>query len=113
MAINEELDVLTENVRSLLLLEPTTSNDKSKTKLLLIPVGALLVGSIKYTIKENHNIVKGDELGYFAYGGSTIIILWEKKIQIKFDEDLIKNSINKLETLVKAGMRIGENNNNL
>src|SRR5437016_5576337 len=107
MAINEDLDVLTENVRSLILLELTTST-ASKTKLAFIPVGALLVGSIRYSINENDEVGKGDELGYFAYGGSTIIILWEKKVQIKFDEDLIKNSTNKLETLVKVGMRIGE-----
>ncbi|CAJ0747733.1 23503_t:CDS:2, partial [Entrophospora sp. SA101] len=100
MAVNEELDVLTENARSLLLLE-STSSITPKTKLAFIPVGALLVGSIRYTINKGDVIGKGDELGYFAYGGSTVIILWEKKVQIKFDEDLINNSINKLETLVK------------
>ena len=112
MAINEELDVLTENARSLILLEPTTST-ASKTKLAFIAVGALLVGSIRYSVNENVEVNKGDELGHFAYGGSTVIVLWEKKAQIKFDEDLIRNSIDKLETLVKVGMRIGEENNDL
>nr|CAG8469148.1 7889_t:CDS:10 [Entrophospora candida] len=70
MAVNEELDVLTENVRSLLLLE-STSSITPKTKLAFIPVGALLVGSIRYTINKGDIISKGDELGYFAYGGST------------------------------------------
>ncbi|CAJ0635976.1 8421_t:CDS:2 [Entrophospora sp. SA101] len=70
MAVNEELDVLTENARSLLLLE-STSSITPKTKLAFIPVGALLVGSIRYTINKGDVIGKGDELGYFAYGGST------------------------------------------
>ncbi|KAF0389945.1 hypothetical protein F8M41_010864 [Gigaspora margarita] len=103
MAINENLDVFTENVRSTLLLHP---KDPDASKVAFVAVGALLVGSIKFTVKEGNRISKGDELGYFAYGGSTIICLWRKG-EIKFDEDLVSNSKSTLETLVKAGMRIG------
>ncbi|CAG8762371.1 30727_t:CDS:2, partial [Gigaspora margarita] len=103
MAINENLDVFTENVRSTILLHP---KDPDASKVAFVAVGALLVGSIKFTVKEGNRISKGDELGYFAYGGSTIICLWRKG-EIKFDEDLVSNSKSTLETLVKAGMRIG------
>ncbi|RIB03768.1 hypothetical protein C2G38_2224104 [Gigaspora rosea] len=91
MAINEDLDEFTENVRSTILLHP---KDPDASKVAFVAVDALLVGSIKFTVKEGNRISKGDELGYFAYGGSTIICLWLKG-EIKFDDDL------------KAGMRIG------
>jgi phosphatidylserine decarboxylase len=47
-----------------------------------------------------------DEHGYFAFGGSTIILLFPVD-RIKFDEDLLNNSEDKLETLVRVGDRIG------
>ncbi|CAG8659344.1 5478_t:CDS:2, partial [Dentiscutata erythropus] len=108
MAVNEELDVFTENARSVLLLHPLNSG---ASKVVFVAVGALLVGSIKFTVKEGNQISKGDELGYFAYGGSTIICLW-KKGEIKFDNDLVSNSKQTLETLVKVGMQIGVRTSN-
>ncbi|CAG8470900.1 12620_t:CDS:2 [Racocetra fulgida] len=103
MAVNEDLNVFTENVRSMLLLHPSMPG---ASKVVFIAIGALLVGSIKYTLKEGDQVFKGDELGYFAYGGSTIICLWPKG-EIKFDNDLVSNSMASIETLVKVGMRIG------
>lgn len=44
---------------------------------------------------------RGDEIGYFAFGGSTVITLF-KPNSIKFDEDLIINSHKPVETLVKV-----------
>lgn len=45
------------------------------------------------------NGIRGDELGYFAFGGSTVIVLF-KKDTIKFDNDLVVNSKKPIETLV-------------
>ncbi|CAG8474667.1 12339_t:CDS:2 [Acaulospora morrowiae] len=103
MAINEDLDVFTENVRSVMILH---SSAPGSSKIAFVSIGALLVGSVRYTSKEGDKVIKGDELGYFAYGGSTIICLWQKG-RVKFDEDLTSNSSQCLETLVKVGMRIG------
>ncbi|CAG8568466.1 11126_t:CDS:2, partial [Racocetra persica] len=103
MAVNEELNVFTENVRSTLLIHPSMPG---ASKVVFIAIGALLVGSIKYTVKEGDQVFKGDELGHFAYGGSTIICLWPKG-EIKFDNDLVSNSMASIETLVKVGMRLG------
>lgn len=51
-------------------------------------------------------VLKGDELGYFAYGGSTCILLF-KAGAVQFDEDLVATSQQGLETLVRMGERIG------
>ncbi|CAG8443664.1 13311_t:CDS:10 [Acaulospora colombiana] len=98
MAINEELDVFTENVRSVVALHPSAPG---ASKVVFVSIGALLVGSIRYTVKEGDKVSKGDELGYFAYGGSTIICLWQKG-KVKFDDDLASNSLQSLETLVRG-----------
>ena len=47
-----------------------------------------------------------DEHGYFAFGGSTIILLFQKD-KITFDTDLLENSEQSLETLVRFGNSIG------
>ena len=52
-------------------------------------------------------VKKGLEKGYFKYGGSTIVLLFEKN-KIALDEEIINNSLNGLETYVKYGEKIGE-----
>lgn len=44
---------------------------------------------------------KGEEHGYFAFGGSTCLILFQPNT-MQFDADLLENSVKPLETLVKV-----------
>ena len=101
MAIRSELDVFGENIRVVL---PIHSPEFGT--FLFIPVGAMMVGSIILTRKEGETVERGDELGYFKFGGSTIIIVVPRQ-QLTFDSDLIKNSNEGIETLVKVGMSVG------
>lgn len=67
-----------------------------------IEVGALMVGKI-----VNHKVInfkRGEEKGYFKFGGSTIILLVN---DISIDNDILKNSLNGIETIVKLGEKIG------
>ncbi|KAF4611209.1 hypothetical protein D9613_006883 [Agrocybe pediades] len=105
-AVNEPgFDVLTANTRTILYLKHIPSG----RMVAYVAIGALLVGSIQWTGgKEKGTILKrGDELGYFAYGGSTIVIVFENDT-VKFDEDLVSNSEKPIETLVKVGYSIGK-----
>ncbi len=86
--------------------EITTLKTPDKGEILLIPVGATMVGSILSSYQPDTAVAKGDEMGYFAFGGSTIVILIDRE-QIQIDADLIKNTKNKMETFVKMGERIG------
>ena len=45
-----------------------------------VAIGAMLVGSIVWTAggKKGTTVKRGEELGYFAYGGSTIVALFPK-----------------------------------
>ena len=67
-------------------------------------VGAMMVGKI-----VNHDLQsfqKGQEKGYFEFGGSTIVVLLKKDI-IDVDEDIIRNSSHHDETRVLMGEKIG------
>ena len=68
-------------------------------------VGALMVGKI-----VNHDIktfVRGQEKGYFLFGGSTVVLLFKENI-VDIDEDILKNSKIGIETKVKLGEVIGK-----
>ncbi|XP_028202202.1 phosphatidylserine decarboxylase proenzyme 2-like isoform X3 [Glycine soja] len=71
-----------------------------------VAIGATMVGSITFTKKKGDYVKKGDEFGYFSFGGSTVICVFEKN-SIAIDEDLLANSARSLETLVSVGMRLG------
>src|SRR5271156_3201962 len=75
------LNVFTQNKRSILQLH----TDHAKAPVLIVAIGALLVGSIAWTVKEGDKVSKGDELGYFAYGGSTVIVLFPDEMAAEFD----------------------------
>lgn len=77
-----------------------------KGNVLIAPVGATLVGSIVPTFKKDRAVIKGDEMGYFAFGGSSIVLL-VPKARIQLDQDLIENTKNGMETFVRMGERIG------
>lgn len=68
-------------------------------------VGALLVGKI-----VNHHgkstARRGQEKGYFQFGGSTVVLL-VKKDTVQVDADILENSRAGIETVVKMGEKIG------
>lgn len=109
MAVNENLDVFTENVRMVSVMNPDgAAENQAFDKCVFVAIGALLVGSIELTGGKvpGTKLGKGDELGYFAYGGSTCILLF-KKGAVQFDQDLIDSSKKGVETLVRMGEHLG------
>merc|ERR1712093_591595 len=104
---NPDVDVFTANKRAVRLLNvPSRTEGESPVPVIMVSVGAMLVGSIAHTRAPGAQVEKGEELGYFAYGGSTVIAVFPKNF-IKFDDDLVKYSKQALETVVKVGERIG------
>jgi len=125
-AVNEaKFDVLTRNKRSVLLVE----HEFSKKPIAIVAVGALMVGGIIWTstvcedprsywdifnFTLQKQVRRGDELGYFAYGGSTAVAVFPPGV-IRFDDDLVQNSMGvgpagvdgSIETLMKVGHSLG------
>ncbi|KAL6517665.1 phosphatidylserine decarboxylase [Orobanche minor] len=102
IAVNSKYcNVFTENKRVVSLI-----STKEFGKVAFVAIGATMVGSITFSKKEGDFVKKGDEFGYFSFGGSTVICVFEKDT-IKIDDDLLENSSRSLETLVSVGMRLG------
>ena len=71
-----------------------------------IEVGAMMVGRIV----NNHgeaSFVRGEEKGRFEFGGSTIVMLFGRD-SISVDHDILCNSAEGIETVVKLGEKIGK-----
>ena len=68
-------------------------------------VGALMVGKIT-NYHFAGKVSRGEEKGYFEFGGSTIVLLLEKGKAV-IDKDIISNSAKDLETRVLMGEKIG------
>ncbi|MBS4024061.1 MAG: phosphatidylserine decarboxylase [Clostridia bacterium] len=75
-------------------------------EIVFIEVGATCVGSIVQTYTPGEAVKKGQEKGYFKFGGSTVI-LFIKHGEVQIDEDILHNSSLFLETKVKMGEKIG------
>lgn len=52
------------------------------------------------------DIRKGDELGYFQFGGSSIIVAFEQG-RIEFDKGLVDLSKQRIQVAVEVGMSLG------
>jgi len=85
--------------------EWTTLNTNNFGKVIQVEIGALGVGRIVNHHNE-YEFKRGEEKGYFEFGGSTICLLF-KKDTIDLDKDIIDNSNNNIETIVKYGEKIG------
>lgn len=71
-----------------------------------VEIGATCVGSIIQTYNPEKNISKGSEKGYFKFGGSTVILFFEKN-KITVDRDILEQTKKGYETKVLLGERIG------
>ena len=73
---------------------------------LQMEVGALMVGKIEND-QEEAFVHRGEEKGRFAFGGSTIVVLYQRG-RVQPDEDLLKNSRDGYETKVTQGEAVGD-----
>jgi phosphatidylserine decarboxylase len=102
IALKQNMRIFLENKR-----EYSTLKTKEYGDILLCDVGATLTGSIIQTYTENQPVKKGEEKGHFAFGGSTVVVLFEKG-KITIDADLLENTQKGFETTVEMGETIGK-----
>lgn len=99
IALRETVEIFCLNKREFTILDNPLIND-----LIIAEVGATMVGSILQTFKGNQ-VEKGQEKGYFKFGGSTVVLIFQKD-KIIIDEDLTENTSMGLETSIRMGERI-------
>lgn len=101
IALKQNCQIFTKNKRSYTLLKT-----ESFGTILFMEVGATSVGTIVQTFTPDKNYKQGDEKGYFSFGGSSIIMLFEPG-KISLDADLAATASDKIELRCLFGQSIG------
>lgn len=101
IALARNLSYLWQNKRTITQIET-----KSMGTVLMMEIGATCVGSIHQTYQPHTIIEKGSEKGYFAFGGSSTITIFEPN-KITLTDDLLKNSAQYIETYARMGDALG------
>lgn len=96
----ENYNIYKENSREYTILKTDNFGD-----VVHIEVGATIVGRIK-NHHEEYSFTKGEEKGMFEFGGSTIVLLIAKD-KVILDQEILDNSQQGYETVVKIGEKIG------
>jgi phosphatidylserine decarboxylase len=102
MALRKRMSILAENKRMITEIE----TERFGT-ILYVEIGATSVGTIRQTFTPEQPVKKGEEKGYFEFGGSCIVLLFERG-RVKFDADLIKNTEQGFETRANFGESLGQ-----
>ncbi|MCI6466174.1 MAG: phosphatidylserine decarboxylase [Faecalicatena sp.] len=97
---NDVVPIYKENAREYSLLK-----SRHFKTVLMMEVGALMVGRIT-NYHGACKVHRGQEKGRFEFGGSTIILLFQKD-SVQIDERLYQNTQKGYETIVKMGEKIG------
>jgi phosphatidylserine decarboxylase len=97
LALRQRLSYLWENKRTI-----TELKTKSLGTVLCMEIGATCVGSIHQTFTPGQPVEKGAEKGYFAFGGSSTILLFEPGT-ITLAHDLLETSNQQIELYAKQG----------
>jgi phosphatidylserine decarboxylase len=76
-------DTITKHRRAVYIIDTDVRGGTRVGKVMMMPIGFYGVGSMVSRVKEGQMITKGQELGNFAFGGSSVILCFEpKKVEI-------------------------------
>lgn len=101
VALRRNLRILWENRRWLVEIESTGVGT-----VLMAEIGATNVGSAVFTFRPGTPVRKGDEKGYFRFGGSAVLTLFEPG-RVQLAEDLVEQTQAGLELYAHVGDFMG------
>lgn len=101
IALRRNIQYLVQNKRVLTEVETAAFGSVA-----CFEVGATNVGSIVHTFVPGREVKKGYEKGLFKFGGSCVITVFRAGA-IRFDQDLVEQSRNCVETYARMGDRLG------
>jgi len=100
LALRRKLAIFWENKRCRTVIESPEFG-----KVVVMEVGATCVGSMHSTYTPGA-VAKGDEKGYFSFGGSCVVTLFQPGT-IRFNDDLLQYSERAIEVYARVGERCG------
>lgn len=98
---NDCFSIYKENTREYCLIKT-----RKAKMVVFMEVGAMLVGRIENHNRRSHTVIKGEEKGNFAFGGSTIILVTQKGA-VSPRRDIAQRSERGAETKVVQGEKVG------
>jgi phosphatidylserine decarboxylase len=101
IALRRRIRILFENKRLVTRLESERFG-----LVTIVEIGATCVGSIVSTFRPGEPVAKGAEKGYFQFGGSSIITLFEPG-RVRLEADLIEQTAQGRELFARVGDRMG------
>ena len=102
LALRDRLAILWENKRFI-----TEIDTEEVGKVLVLEIGATNVGSVNLTYVPTRPVMKGEEKGYFAFGGSATFTIFEPG-RVKLADDLLEQSVQQRELYAKVGDYMGK-----
>jgi phosphatidylserine decarboxylase len=102
IALRKNLGYLWQNKRTITELKTVEAGT-----VLLLEIGATCVGSIHQTFNPMTHVSKGEEKGFFAFGGSSTITIFEPGTVI-LDEDLVEHSAQQTELYARIGTSMAQ-----
>jgi len=102
IALRKNLSIFWKNKRYLSLIE-----NEHLGQVAVFLVGATCVGSVHLTAQKTQFYNKGDELGYFSFGGSSVITVFQPG-KIKLEDELLQVSSRGYEYYSKMGEVMGK-----
>ncbi|MFP4157988.1 MAG: phosphatidylserine decarboxylase [Opitutales bacterium] len=100
LALRRRLAIFWENKRSRTVIESPVFGT-----VVVMEVGATCVGS-NHATYEPGRVAKGQEKGFFSFGGSSVVTLFQRG-RIRFDEDLLEHAGGQREVYARMGERCG------
>ncbi len=101
IALRKNIRILCQNRRII-----TEIHTAHFGKVLMAEIGATCVGHIYQTFKPNHAVRKGSEKGFFKFGGSATLLLFEPNT-IQLAPDLLEQTQRGYELYAKMGDTLG------
>lgn len=101
IALKQNIRIFSENKRAICRIE----SERFGT-VLMLEIGATNVGAMEYTYGPDAEVAKGEEKGFFKFGGSSTILLFEKD-RIQLDDDLVEHSRERRELYARMGDQMG------
>ena len=101
IALRQNLSIFWENKRYLSIIE-----NEYLGSVAVFLIGATCVGSVHITAKIGNYYEKGDELGYFSFGGSSLITIFQPN-KINLNDSMTRMTESGYETYAKMGESIG------
>ena len=101
IALRRNIRIFSENKRAITRIESPRFGT-----VLMLEIGATCVGGFEYTYQPGSDVAKGAEKGFFKFGGSSTITLFEPG-RIQLDTDLVENSRQHRELYARMGDQLG------